>query len=193
MKYKLITANRLREIRACSEAIEAFKESKIKSVNSITLLKKMLKEEYLEWANWLITHIMTRKQCLSYVIYAAEQVIDIYEKQHPHNNEPRKAIEAARKVLEWDSKKNRNAAAAAAADAYYATYDAYAADAVADAAYYAAFAVAYAVADADADAAYYVAYAVAYAAYYAADAVAVRIKMQRKILRYGIKLLKLEV
>lgn len=162
MKYKLITANRLREIGACSEAIEAFKESKIKSVNSITLLKKMLKEEYLEWANWLITHIMTRKQCLSYVIYAAEQVIDIYEKQHPHNNEPRKAIEAARKVLEWDSKKNRNVADAAA-DAYYATYDAYAVDAVADAAYYAAFAV------------------------------AVRIKMQRKILRYGIKLLKLEV
>ena len=143
MRYKLITVNRLKKLGACSEAIEAFEDAKIKSINSVVLLKKMYKkEEYLEWANWLVVRVMTRKQYLVYAIYAAKQVLDIFEKRFPDDNRPRKAIEAAEKVLKRDTKKNRSAASIAA----------------------------YAVAD--------------------DDAVADREKMQRKILRYGIKLLE---
>ncbi len=130
--------------------------------DSVIVLKKLIKEDHLDWANWAIVRIMKRKQYLAYAIFAAERVIDIYEKKHPGNDKPRKAIEAAKNVLKRDTKKNR-AAADAAADAAYAA---------ADAAAYAAAYAAYAAAD-----------AAAYAAY---DA---RKKMRIKILNYGIKIL----
>jgi hypothetical protein len=73
----------------------------------------------------------TKKDSVAFAIYAAELVIDIYEKKYPGDKRPRQAIEAAKKVLKSDTKKNRNAA-------YAAAYAAYAADAAADAAAYAA-------------------------------------------------------
>jgi len=73
----------------------------------------MIKKKKLDWASRLIVRVMTRPQYLKYAIYAAEQVIDIYEKNN-QNERPRKAIEAAKKVLASDTKKNRSAAAEAA-------------------------------------------------------------------------------
>jgi hypothetical protein len=228
MKHKKVTLKLLQKVGACSEAVDEFTGS-YKSIDSIELLEKMMRKrkdvrKYLEWANWLITKIMARKQYLAYAIYAAEQVLDICEKEHPGDDRPRKAIEAAKKVLKKDSQKNRtDAAYVAAYVADAATYAAYvaayvadavtyaadvaadavtyaadvAADVATDAAYVAAY-VAYA-ADAAADAATYAADAATYATYaatYAADAAAdatadvAWVKTQRKILRYGIKLLK---
>jgi hypothetical protein len=109
-----------------------------------------------------------KEDSVSLAIFAAELVIDIYEKENPGNKCPRKAIDAAKKWLNNPTNKNRNAADAAdAADAAYAAANAaYAADAAyaANAAYAAANA-----ADAAANAAY-AAYAAdaAYAAAYAA-------------------------
>ena len=57
---------------------------------------------------------MSQPQHISYAIFAAEQVIDIYEKQYPKDDRPRKAIEAAKKVLKDDSLENRRAATEAA-------------------------------------------------------------------------------
>ena len=110
---------------------------------------------------------MTKKQYVAYAIFAAEQVIDIYEKQYPIDDRPRMAIEAAKKVLKRDTKKNR-------AHAAYAAYAAYAACAHAAHAANAA--------NAAADAAYADAYA-AYAAY-------ARKKTQEAILNYGLHLIK---
>jgi hypothetical protein len=105
-------------------------------------------------------------------IYAAELVIDIYEKQYPNDKRPREAIEAAKKVLEKDTKKNRDAADAAA-DAAYAAADAARA--------------AYAAARAAADAAR-AAYAAAYAAYAAARAA--RADTKKKINAWMVKRIK---
>ena len=81
---------------------------------------------------------MEYKQYVAYAIYAAEQVIGIYEKKHPDDKRPRQAIEAAKKCLENPTKENKAAANAAAfADA------AYTADAADAAAYAAANAAAY--------------------------------------------------
>jgi hypothetical protein len=127
---------------------------------------------------------MKRKQYLKYAVYAARQVLNIYEKEYPNDDRPRKAIEAAKKCIKNDTEKNRDAAyaayaaaAAAAAAASYAAYAASAAAAASDAAY-----AANAAASADA----------AYASYAAADYAAAyaRKNMKIKILNYGIKLLK---
>ncbi len=194
---KTITVSYLNKLSACKEAVEMFANQK--ETDTIKILQGTMKINHFNWANWLIVRLMNRKQKLQYSIFAAESVIDIYEKKHPNDKRPRKAIEAVKKVLKYDSKKNRTAAYAAADAAYAAAYaaDAAAADA-ADA--YAADATAYAAADAAAYAAYaadaadaYAADATAYAAAYAADAYAAdaaRKKLQKKIINYGIKLLR---
>jgi hypothetical protein len=158
-----ITSDFLTEKKACSEGFVWVTENKLIGLESVRLLKRLIESNKLDWANWLIVRVMERKQYLAYAIFAAEQVLDTYEKKYPYDKRPRLAIEAAKKVLENDIEKNR-------ADAYA---DAYAA----------AAAAAYAAA-ADADA-----YAAAADAY-AAAAAAARKKMKLKILNYGIKLLE---
>lgn len=65
----------------------------------------------------------TKADSVALAIYAAEEVLKIYEKLYPNDDRPRNAIEAARKTLVHDTAKNRKAAYAAAdaaADAAYA-------------------------------------------------------------------------
>ena len=205
-----LTKEWLKEKYACSDGFNWF--TKQKETNSTKVLKTLIEQEKLDWANWLIVRVMTRPQYLAYAIYAAEQVIDIYEKRNPCNDKPRKAIDAAKAVLANDTKENRAATAAAAtaaadayadaaaayaataaayadaADAYAAAAAAATATAAADA--YADAAAAYAAADAAAAAAYTDAAAAAAAAYTDAAAAAdARNKMKLKILEYGLKLL----
>ena len=132
-----LTMDWLKEKRACEAGKSWFVENKQEGDDSVDVLRELIQQNQLQWANWTIVHVMNRKQYLAYAIYAAEQVIDIYEKKYPDKKKPREAINAARKVLENDSEENRKAAAAAASDAYAAAaYAAYAA--AADAAYAAA-------------------------------------------------------
>ena len=87
----------------------------------------------------------TKTDSVKLAIFAAEQVIDIFEKYNKEDKRPREAIEAAKKYLENPTKKNQDAAAAYAAAraaaysadaaaAYSAAYSAYAAGAAARAA-----------------------------------------------------------
>ena len=69
------------------------------------------------WAIWLYTKLMNLKQLRMIAVFAAEQVLPIFEKQYPNDLRPRKAIEAAKVVIENDSKENRIAARAAATKA----------------------------------------------------------------------------
>jgi len=134
-----ITQKWLEEKSACLEGREWFQKCGIDE--SIQILKKLISEDRLDWANWFIVRLMKRKQYLAYAIFAAEQVIDIYEKKYPDNDKPRQAIEAAKAVLAKDTKETRAAAAAAADAAAYASAYA-AAYASATAAAYAAYAAA---------------------------------------------------
>ncbi len=95
-------------------------------------------------------------------IYAASLVLHIYEKEHPNDKIPRKAIQAAKACLKNPCNSTSNAATYAAyATAYADNAAAYADNATA----YAAYAAAYA-----AKAAAYAAKATAYAAYATANA-----------------------
>ena len=146
----LITKEWLKSKSACTDGYEwSLKQNGFdKGIETVKFLNLLVKNDHWNWANWVIVKVMTRPQYLQYAIFAAEQVITIYEKKYPNNDKPRKAIEAAKKVLENDTKENRADAAAAADAAAWADYAADAADAAyaAAAAAYAAAAAAYAAA-----------------------------------------------
>ena len=174
----LITKEWLKEKSACKEGYEwSLKQDGFEDgIEVIKFLNTLVEDGHWDWANWVIVRAMTRPQCLAYAIFSSEQVIDIFEKKYPKDDSPRKAIEAAKRVLENDTEENRAAAGAAAAAAY--------AGAAAAAAYAAAAtaAAAYAVAAAS--------YAAAATAYAAASAdTAEKDSMRKKILDYGIELL----
>jgi hypothetical protein len=187
---------------ACDRGYQWWLEND-KPTDVIATAKRLNSDDHNDWANWLIVRFMTHEQKVQYAIFAAEQVIDIYEKKYPDDDRPRKAIEAAKNYLKDKSLENKNAAytdaAYAAYVAAYAAYAAYAADAAADAADAAAYA-AYTAAASYAYAAYttaaaaasyaYAAYTAAAAAYAAADDASVKKEMQNKILEYGVGLLK---
>ena len=217
-----VTVSFLKNQNACESGINKFeaifdKQAELKDIIQYGIKSKNKGD--LQDCNWLIVRKMSHKQKIQYAIYAAEQVINFYEKKYPNDDRPRKAIEAAKQ----NNKKNLANAVADAANAANAAYAANAADA-ADADYAAAYAAAnaaayaadaayaantanatYAAANAAANAAYtadavneanaaaYAAYAsdAAYAAANASDAVAYAawIKIGTKILEYGLKLI----
>ena len=174
-----ITKSWLEKQKACIEGVEWFAEKKETDIKK--LLNLCEKENHLEWANWVITKLMKRKQRIRYAVYAAQQVLHIFEEKYPEDTRPRLAIEAAIKCIDKNTKKNRDAARAAAWAVARAAARAVARDAAGaarDAAWDAAGAAAW---DAAGDAAR----AARAAAWAAAGA-----KMMLKILNYGVKLLE---
>ena len=201
---KAITKEFLEKHNACSSGMSWVTENKLIGLAPKEFIDTLMSNDKFGWANWLIVRLMNKKQKVQYAIFAAEQVLYIFEKKYPGDLRPRKAIEAAKEYLTHPFIKTKRAAYAAAtaaayaadaayaaataaayaADAYAAAAaDAYAAAAAADAAAYAADA-AYAAATA-ADAAY----AAAYAATAAADAAYARKQMQITIINYGLSLI----
>jgi hypothetical protein len=186
---KTITLKWLQSQGACKESLEAWQKET--DHNTFATLNRLVVKNP-EWGSWLICRLMNKKQAVQYAIFAAEQVIDIYEGKYP-DKRPRNAIEAAKAYLKNPSKKTKAYAADAAAAGYGAGYAAtYAATYAAAAATYAAdYAAGY-----DASAAAAATYAANAAGYAAADAAgayaagAERRKMKAKILKYGIRLLE---
>jgi hypothetical protein len=172
----IITTKFLKEKGACEEGYKWVKENKLIGLDSIPFVNKLIENDKLGWANWLIVRCMEYKECVSYAVYAAEQVIDIFEKKYPNDKRPRKAIEAAKACLDNPSDENKKAADASA----YASASAA----------YASASAAYAAADAAAAYAYAAAYASAAAYAYAAASAYAKKEMRLKILNYGLQLLE---
>jgi len=165
---KTITVKYLDKIGACTEAKKEFLKQKERDTFELfDIMIKSNKKLYLQWANWLIVRLMTKRQRIKYAIYAAKKVLHIFEEKYPDDKRPREAIKAVENYLKNPTAKNKKTAAAAAYAAAYAY------------AYAAAYAAA-AYADTDAYA----------AAAYAAAAYATCNKIKIKILKFGIKLLK---
>ena len=135
-----ITKKWLKEQGACSEGVDWFMA--FGKTDSVDVISGLLEAERFNWANWLIVRLLDRKNHIRYAIFAAEQVISIFEKKCPEDKRPRLAIEAAKAVIENDTKETRAAACAAYAAANTAAYVAYAAAAAAMAAAWAAGAAA---------------------------------------------------
>ena len=216
-----ITLEFLKKKNACTDGLNWFANQKEK--DAIKIIKKLIadknkikseyNEDYFLWANWLISRALSKIDGVKYAVFAAENVLHIFEKKHPGNNRNRAAIEAAKNFIKNPNKENAAAYAAAVYNAAAAAYaNAYAAEAVAfaytytsaSAIYDAAYAAASASADAAAAAVVYADAADAAAAADAADAVAAAVhnayaaaaaavdddKLKIKIINYGIELLK---
>ena len=140
-----LSIKKLEKYDACQIAKDWFTNSKTKTLEDA--YEQLIKENHLfkyQWTSWIVARLLNKNNKIKYAIYAAEQVIHIFEKQYPNDKRPRNAIKAAKAYLKNPTKENKekckiaaNAAAAAsyAAAAYAAAYDAAdAADAAADAA-----------------------------------------------------------
>ena len=106
-----ITKEWLSGQRACGEGLRWFiaqSESNTKKV-----LFKLVEENHADWANWTIIRIMNKEQKVRYAIFAAEQVLSIFETKYPDDTRPREAIKAAISYI--NGGKSRYATAAAAA------------------------------------------------------------------------------
>jgi hypothetical protein len=91
-----------------------------KETDSMIIIDNLIADDKLLWASWLICKMMNHGQQIQYAIFAAEQVLPLFEKKCPNDDRPRKAIEAAKMVLAADNEDNRGIANAAslAASAY---------------------------------------------------------------------------
>ena len=72
---------------------------------------KLVRE--IKYPKWVGSDIDTKVR-LYFALLCAKEVLPIFEKEFPNDKRPRKAIEAAQKVLENDTEENRQAAAWAA-------------------------------------------------------------------------------
>ena len=176
-----ITKEWLVSKEACQDGFEWFVEQN-KEFEPVELIDLLIKENQLDWANWLVVRVMNYSQYVSYAVFAAEQVIENYEKQYPDDKRPREAIEAAKRCIENPSDENKKEAANSAS--YSAAYSA------ARAAYWAACAASAAsAADSAARGAVNAADSAADRSAYRAARAAKSAKILKKILKYGIKLL----
>ncbi len=130
----LVTLNFLQKQKACNSGVVKFqevfgKQAELKDVIQYAIKQNII--ELLQYANWLIVWKMNHEQRIQYAIFAAEQVIGIYEDKYPNDKRPREAIKAAKKYLK---SKYKNAAYAAYAAANTANAAAYAAANAANAA-----------------------------------------------------------
>jgi len=185
-----VTKEFLREKHACTGGYKWFCENCLELDFEDQI--KQLKQHRYDWTNWLLVRLMSLEQKRKYAIFAAQQVLDIFEAKYPDDERPRKAIEAAEAVLENDTKENRAKADVAAAAAYAAYADATdAAEADAYTAYAAAAAYDAAAAADDTDATGDSAYAYDAAADAAsADAASADSTMKEAIINKGIELLR---
>jgi len=188
----------LRNHNACESAIKIYttrqEQDPFKIIellqNGCDELVDIDKAEQLEWANWLIAHLLNIDDKIRYAIFAAEQVLSLFEEAYPGDDRPRKAIAAAKEYLEDKTARAAARAARAAARADRAADKA--ADRAAWAAARAASAAARAASAADsaASAADRAASAVRAAANAAWAVSADRAGMLSKIIDYGVSLLR---
>lgn len=178
-----ITKKWLQKLNACSDGVEWFEEQA--TTDPVELIKYAIKSDngdILNYANWGIIKYFKnkRKYLVRYALYAAKQVLYVFEDKHPDDKRPRQAIRAAEKWLKYPTKKNRDAAYAVADAAY---------DAATRADYHAARAACAAARAAD-YAAVRTTDAVTYAVNYAVTDAGARKETKIKVLKYGIKLIK---
>src|SRR3990167_2958832 len=91
-----ITKEQIKALNPCTDGYKWFLKH-----GSECLLTTLLAVDKprTDWARWLYTQLMTFNQRREFAIFAAEQVLPIFEKKYPLDGRPRAAIEAPQAVL----------------------------------------------------------------------------------------------
>jgi len=108
---RTITQSWLTQQAACTDG-KAWVKVHANGQSPAAVVRALMAADHRYWANWLIVRVMTYPQYVAYAIFAAEQVLDLYERQFPDDARPRHAIDAAKRCLT-----DRSGAAAGAARA----------------------------------------------------------------------------
>lgn len=122
---KTLSVKWLYSVNACLSAIAAFEAQSQR--NTTKIIDLLIKSDKLDWCRWLLPRLMTSKQQVQYAIFAARQVLNIFESEYPNDRRPRKAIEAAERCVAKGFRRIHVDAAhcaAHAADAAHAAADA---------------------------------------------------------------------
>jgi hypothetical protein len=189
----------LQEKSACYDGLKWYTENgKINTVEKCVtaLIADTDCSEHLNYANWLLSNTLSPDNKIRYAIFAAEQVLELFENATPGDLRPRKAIEAAKEYLKTKTAAAGDAARAAGDAAWAARAAGYVAGAA-----WAAARAALAAGDAAraAGAAWDAAWAAAWAAWDAAWAAARAAlaagdaaynQMLEKIINYGLSILE---
>jgi len=115
---KTITEAWIEEHHPCEDGVKWYKSRTDKS--PLGLLDGLISEKRYEWGFRFMARILDRKDRIRYAVFAAEQVLGIFEKKFPDDKRPRLAIESAKKVLVKDTAETRYAAESAMFAARYA-------------------------------------------------------------------------
>jgi len=133
-----LTLEMLQKLNACEPGVIWFQQQGTEDVE--TLIDRAIASndvDILQFANWGVCRLFDRMQCIRYAVFAARQVLDIFEHEYPEDKRPRQLLEVIEEYLAEPTDENmeriRNAYAVCAV-----TYAVCAVTYVADAAYYAA-------------------------------------------------------
>ncbi len=118
----ILTKEFLTENNVCQEGVQWFCAQTEVDVKKIII--KLINENKLDWANWLLSKLLSPRQRVQYAVFAAKQVLPLFEKEFPKDSRPRKAIEAAERVLSLKEEDAAEAAAEAASAAAEAAEEA---------------------------------------------------------------------
>jgi hypothetical protein len=127
----------LQEKSACYDGLKWYTENgKINTVEKCVtaLIADTDCSEHLNYANWLLSNTLSPDNKIRYAIFAAEQVLELFENATPGDLRPRKAIEAAKEYLKTKTAAAGDAAGAAGDAARAAWAAGYVAGAAMDAA-----------------------------------------------------------
>ena len=178
---KTITKEWLKKKGACRDGVQWFLAQEETSTKSILL--KLHKENRTGDALWVIHNTMNKKQSVQLAVFLARLCLEIFEKQAPEDDRPRKAIEAAEVYLKNPCYRTKTAARSASSAARSAAYSvARLAASAANSAAYSAYSAARSSAR-----------SAAYSASYSADSAArsARSAVQKSIIEKAIELLNL--
>ena len=86
----------LKTHNACESGIKWLKAHTGIGADCVAILDDCIKDAQWDYFWWLAPRCMTHLQQVQIAVFAAEQVIDIYEKRYPDDTRPRRAIETAK-------------------------------------------------------------------------------------------------
>ena len=108
-----ITKDWLQKNNACSGGVERFLSQN--ETDAAKIMLGLIECGRSEDSRWVMRKLITtKKQAVLIAVFAAECVLDIFEKKYPEDKRSRNAINAAKTWLKNPCKKTKNAAAAAA-------------------------------------------------------------------------------
>lgn len=112
-----ITKRFINKWKPCQEAVDWFYAQDER--DSLAIIKKLIKEDRLWWASWLVARLLDRNGRIKYAVYAAKRALPLFESAYPGDKRPREAINAAMAVLRNDTSKTRSAAKSAGRSAVW--------------------------------------------------------------------------